>query len=121
MIPPSRCPRCPGEPVRSALALTALMLLVTTLPAAAGDVMVIQRNKAFSAPEVTLKAGDRIRFVNADTVTHNVFSGTPGFEFEIRTQQPGRSGAVGFEVPGRLLVECAIHPWMRLRVDVGPK
>lgn len=105
--------------MRLALAVSALTLFAATLPAAAEDVTIIQRNKAFSVAEVSAKVGDRLRFVNADTVAHNLYSATPAFEFEIRAQAPGRSDVVGVGAPGTFVVECAIHPGMRLRVNVA--
>ena len=119
MIPQSCFPSFRDRAMRLVLAVSALMLLATTPPAAAEDVTIIQRNKAFSVAEVSAKVGDRLRFVNADTVAHNLYSVTPGFEFEILAQAPGRSDAVGIRAPGALIVECAIHPGMKLRVNVA--
>ena len=101
-------------------AFATFTVLVTALPAGAADVTVVQKNKSFSAPDVAVRLGGRVTFVNADNVTHNLYSSTAGFEFEIRAQEPGRSEAVRFERAGRLLVECAIHPRMKLPVHVQP-
>jgi plastocyanin len=84
---------------------------------AAADVTVVQKNKAFSVNRIEIKAGDRITFVNSDSGHHNVLSETKGTEFNIR-QAPGRSDAVRFTQPGTVVVECAIHPDMRLEVVV---
>ena len=86
--------------------------------ALAGDVTVSQKDKAFSTKEVHLKAGDRVVFMNEDSVTHNVYSLTKGHEFEIKTQPPGKSDAIQFSRPGVALVECAIHPKMKVKVHV---
>jgi plastocyanin len=51
-------------------------------------------------------------------VTHNVYSTTKGHEFEIKTQAPGKSDTVKFDRAGVVVVECAIHPKMRLQVNV---
>jgi plastocyanin len=87
--------------------------------ALAADVTVAQKNKTFSTQQVQLKVGDRVVFLNEDSVTHNVYSLTKGLEFEIKTQEPGKSDAVKFDRPGVALVECAIHPKMKVNVQVA--
>jgi plastocyanin len=86
--------------------------------AGAADFTVRQKNREFSVRQLTLKVGDQVTFVNSDTVTHNVYSATKGLEFEIELQLPGRSDTVRFARPGVAEVTCAIHPNMKLRVDV---
>ncbi len=103
--------------MRSAVGVICAALMVTT-PAAGADVVVVQRNKTFAPSEVQVKVGDRVVFANEDEVTHNVYSPTPGLEFQIRSQQPGQSDAVSFSKPGALEVRCAIHPKMTMRVTV---
>jgi plastocyanin len=85
--------------------------------AAAADVTVVQKNKAFSVSQIEIKVGDRITFLNSDTGHHNVLSETKGTEFNFR-QAPGRSDTVRFTQAGTVVVECAIHPDMRLEVLV---
>jgi plastocyanin len=97
--------------------VTAVLGLVSS--ALAADVTVSQRNKTFSTQQVQLKVGDRIVFMNEDSVTHNVYSLTKGLEFEIKTQEPGKSDTVRFDRPGVALVECAIHPKMKVSVQVA--
>lgn len=99
-------------------ALVVMAALGALTPADAADVTIVQKDKTFSQAGARVKAGDRITFVNADNVTHNVYSATPGREFEIRAQEPGKSTAVRFERAGTALVECAIHPRMKLHVQV---
>jgi len=54
-------------------------------------------------------------------VTHNLFSRSPGFEFEVKVQLPGQDTPVTFERAGVAEVRCAIHPEMKLRVVVEEK
>jgi plastocyanin len=68
--------------------------------ALAADVTVAQKNKTFSTQQVQVKVGDRVVFLNEDSVTHNVYSLTKGLEFEIKTQEPGKSDAVKFDRAG---------------------
>jgi len=98
------------------LALIALAALVQSAVAAA-ELAIIQKNKQFSVPQVTIQVGDRLRFVNEDTVNHNVFSNDKGAEIDI-LQRPGRADTVTFREPGTFELECAIHPDMKLEVRV---
>ena len=84
----------------------------------AADHEIVQKDRAFSQTEITIKVGDRIIFQNADSVTHNVFSITPGMEFDLRRQAPGASSAVPFDKEGVAEVRCSIHPKMKLIVTV---
>lgn len=92
--------------------------LATTVAFSAPDFRVVQKNQAFSVRHLAVKVGDRVTFVNDDAVTHNVYSDTAGLAFEIELQPPGRSDTVQFSRPGVAEVRCAIHPNMRLSVEV---
>ena len=108
---------------RAALWAASAIALAVIAPSgsAAEDHVIAQRGKAFSQERIRLRAGDRIVFKNEDTVSHNVFSRSPGAEFEVRAQLPGQQSPVVFEKPGQAEVRCAIHPAMRLHVTVTPK
>jgi plastocyanin len=108
--------------MRRALVVMVLggVLILLAVTARAGDVTVVQRNKASSMSDLSIKAGDTVTFMNADQVTHNVYSVTPGLGFDLRTQPPGQSGTVPFPRAGVLDVECAIHPRMKLKLTVLP-
>jgi len=79
---------------------------------------IIQKDRAFSQTEITIHVGDSILFKNADDVTHNVFSVSPGMEFDIRRQAPGAASQVQFKKQGTAEVRCSIHPKMKLIVTV---
>jgi plastocyanin len=101
--------------------ITSALPLALPCAVAAEDHVVAQREKAFSEQRITLRAGDRILFKNEDSVSHNVFSTSPGFEFQVRVQLPGQETPVSFSTAGAIEVRCAIHPGMRLQVTVIPK
>ena len=84
----------------------------------AAEQTVTQKGKAFSKSEVTLKKGDTIVFVNDDTVAHNIYSATAGNDFNLGSQPPGKSASVTFDKPGEIVVMCAIHPLMKMKVKV---
>jgi plastocyanin len=85
---------------------------------AAGDVTVIQLNKKFDQDTLTIKKGQTVTFVNKDPFTHNVYSESPGVSFDLKTQPPGKSSDVTFSTTGEALVECAIHPSMKMKIIV---
>ena len=47
-------------------------VLAFTAPAFASDVSVTQKNKTFSTAAMELHVGDTLRFMNEDSVTHNI-------------------------------------------------
>ena len=85
---------------------------------AAEEHSIVQKNRLFSQQEISLRPGEAVKFQNADEVMHNVFSVTPGMEFEIRRQQPGASSTIVFSKEGTAEVRCSIHPKMKLLVHV---
>lgn len=96
------------------LLATTLVLVANTTTAAE----LVQKNKRFSADTVTLKKGESITFTNQDPFTHNVYSQSPGMEFDIQTQAPGQSSTIKFDTAGEADVRCAIHPSMKMKVTV---
>lgn len=103
--------------------------------AVAADIMVFQKDKAFHSGdeagptiiEVSAKLGDTLYFMNKEKdVTHNVYSLTPGNEFEIKVQAPNNKkedGKLALEKSkykaGVMEIECAIHPNMNLKVNIS--
>lgn len=85
---------------------------------AASAAEVIQKNKRFSTDTITIKKGEKITFSNQDPFVHNVYSQSPGMEFDIQTQQPGQSSDIKFDKTGEGEVRCAIHPTMKMKVQV---
>jgi len=94
----------------------ALATVATTVTA--GDIPVVQNDKKFSTRSIDIRVGDRVTFVNADRVNHNLYSETTGFEFDLGNQKPGQSASMSFDSAGDVEVKCAIHPKMKLAVHV---
>jgi len=80
--------------------------------------VVSQKNKQFVPGEITIGVGDSLSFSNDDVVTHNVFSRSEGFAFNLKLQSPGKVHAVPFTQAGTAEIRCAFHPTMKLRVIV---
>ncbi len=102
--------------------VTASLLALTLIspPVWAADHVVTQRNKGFSHKKLKLKVGDTIKFTNEDSFAHNVFSLSPAKSFDTGSFGNGQVKSVTFDKPGKVEVECAIHPDMRLDVEVEP-
>jgi plastocyanin len=95
--------------------------LTLSAGAAAEDARIVQKDKSFSQDAIVIRPGDRIVFSNQDSVTHNLFSRSPGLAFEVKVQLPGQETPVSFPRAGEAEVRCAIHPEMKLRVVVEEK
>lgn len=99
-------------------AALAVMASVFSHPALARDHMVSQTGKEFRPAALTVKPGDTVVFRNDDTVIHNIYSKTPGFEFNFKRQFPGSENKLAFEKTGVAEIYCAIHPHMKLVLTV---
>lgn len=104
--------------MRKSLCLACLLLSVLPVLAGAEELVVAQKNKAFSASAVTIKTGDSISFRNDDAFVHNVFSLADEMSFDLGTYPQGQAKAVKFAKAGKFDIECAIHPEMKLLVTV---
>jgi plastocyanin len=88
------------------------------LTAFAAERTITQKDKQFSEDSVTIKTGDAIVFENDDEVVHNIMSITSGSEFNLGALQPGSKVSHVFSKPGEVTAICAIHPRMKLTVNV---
>jgi len=80
--------------------------------------VISQKGKLFDPVELTVPQRGEVLFRNDDPVTHNVFSRTEGSQFNLKMQKPGQEDIVKFELPGDVIVRCAIHPTMKLTIHV---
>jgi plastocyanin len=99
---------------------TPLALAVLLLPGLAlgEEHVVVQKDKQFSQDRIRIRRNETIRFVNEDPFAHNVFSRSDVADFNVKLQEPGSSDSVVFDKTGTGLVRCAIHPGMKLTVEV---
>ena len=75
----------------AAFALLASLVATISIDATADEYTVSMKGKAFSPTALRIQPGDTIRFVNDDSVTHDIYSLTQGHFF--RSRSPGaRSG-----------------------------
>ena len=103
-----------------AIALPGIELVVAGAAWAAQEHVVAQKNKSFSMKKLTVKVGDSVKFVNEDSFAHNVFSLSAAKSFDLGSFGNGGTKTVTFDKPGKIEVECAVHPDMRMDVEVTP-
>ena len=87
--------------------------------AQASEVTVVQKEIAFIPERIEVRAGSTVVFVNDDRFGHNVYSETPGADFDIGRQPPGQRTPIVFRRAGNFEVRCRIHPKMKLEVAVS--
>ena len=103
-----------------AWALPCAGLIAASVAWAAQEHVVAQKNKSFTVKKLTVKVGDSVKFVNEDSFAHNVFSLSAAKSFDLGSFGNGGSKSVTFDKPGKVEVECAVHPDMRLDIEVTP-
>ena len=104
--------------MKSFTIILAIAFVAGCATALAAERSIMQKGKVFSEQQISIKKGDAVLFVNNDSVAHNVFSISPGNEFNLGSQLPGVATPVTFNAVGDVVVTCAIHPRMKLTVKV---
>jgi plastocyanin len=104
----------------STIRLSFLAAVVAlAMPAFAGDQTVGQAKKAFTVGVLKAKVGDTITFRNDDEFAHNVFSLSDAQSFDLGSYKKGEVRTVKLTAPGTIEVECAIHPEMKMKIEVA--
>ncbi len=85
----------------------------------AGEVVVSQKGKTFSVKKLSVKVGDSVKFLNEDPFSHNVFSLSDAKSFDLGSYGQGGSKSIVFDKAGTVEVECAVHPDMKLIIEVA--
>jgi plastocyanin len=104
--------------MRRSVILSALLLSVSAVLAASSEHVVGQKNKAFSAATLKVKVGDTVSFRNDDPFFHNIFSLSDVQSFDLGSFPQGQSRKTTFTKAGVVEVECAIHPEMKMLIQV---
>src|SRR5262245_14524526 len=77
-----------------------------------------QKNRAFLPKSVKVKVGDTVGFKSDATVSHNVFSLSDTETCETGAYSGGQTKKVTFDKACTVEVECAIHPDMKMLIEV---
>jgi plastocyanin len=104
---------------RSFFLFSCGLLALFTIAARAETFEVIQKNKTFSVPKLKAKVGDTIVFKNDDPFFHNIFSLSETQTFDLGSFPQGQSRKLTLAKEGKVEIECAIHPEMKLIVEVA--
>ncbi len=102
------------------LSCACVALLWMAGATAAEELVVHQRDKAFDRETMTVKVGAKVTFMNEDEIAHNVLSRSSGNAFDLGAQKPGECGTATFKSAGTVEVICAIHPKMKMTIEVQP-
>jgi plastocyanin len=73
---------------------------------------------AFKPGVLVVPVGATVHFPNLDKVWHNVFSLSPGNEFDLGLFRGGTSQSIQMKKPGEVQVYCNIHPQMSATILV---
>lgn len=104
---------------RKAILAPVLAVLLSAVAWAAAEHVVGQKNRAFSTNSLKVKVGDTVNFRNDDPFFHNIFSLSDTQSFDLGSYSQGQSRKVTFQKEGRIDVECAIHPEMKMVIEVS--
>jgi plastocyanin len=104
--------------MKTFLTLTAACVAFPVM--AAQEHVVAHKDKAFAAKTLGVKVGDKVSFRNDDSFSHNIFSLTDDMPFDLGTYAQGQTKSVVFNKAGKFEIECAIHPEMRMVINVAP-
>jgi len=85
----------------------------------AAEHVVSQKGKAFSVVKLSAKVGDSVKFLNEDPFSHNVFSLSDAKSFDLGSYGQGVAKSITLDKPGTVEVECAVHPHMKLVIEVS--
>lgn len=99
--------------------IPTIAAVLVCAPAFGADHVVAQNGKAFSTSTVQAKVGDTLSFRNEDAFVHNIFSLSDIQSFDLGTFAKGEMRKVKMEKEGRVEVECAVHPEMKMVVEVA--
>ena len=99
------------------LALAAIAAVAAAPVANAAELQVEQKNKTFAPGTLDAHVGDTVVFTNDDTVAHNVMS-TGAEKFNLGSIKPGATAQTTLGQAGEVEVHCAIHPKMKLVINV---
>jgi plastocyanin len=102
--------------------MKTLVLVAAALacsPALAADHVVAQTGKTFSVKALNAKIGDTLSFRNDDPFVHNIFSLSDAQSFDLGTFAKGELRRIKMEKEGKVEIECAVHPEMKMIVDVA--
>ncbi|WP_244537448.1 hypothetical protein [Methylobacterium pseudosasicola] len=81
--------------------------------------IVLQKGRHYDPTDLFLRRGDTITLVNGDdSAVHHAFIEADRFAFDAGDQEPGKQATLTLKEPGDFIIQCGIHPKMRLTIHV---
>jgi plastocyanin len=77
-----------------------------------------QSSRQFAPTQLTMARGGAVHFFNDETIVHHAFVDTRTFAADTGDIPPGESRDIVFTETGMFVIRCAIHPTMRMSVQV---
>ena len=102
--------------------LPAVIVLGLLTGAAAGaEFEVRQADRMFAPAQIVIGKGSVVHFANDETFVHHAFIDSPQFKADTGDIPPGERRDIVFTQPGLYTIRCAIHPQMKLIVEVSER
>ncbi|MCJ2132514.1 hypothetical protein MKK69_00245 [Methylobacterium sp. J-026] len=105
----------------SAFALVAGLLALGPAQASLSSVVriVLQKGRHYDPTDLFLHRGDTITLVNGDeNAVHHAFIEADRFSFDAGDEEPGKQATLTLKEPGDFVIQCGIHPKMKLTLHV---
>ncbi|WP_342111577.1 hypothetical protein [Methylobacterium sp. SI9] len=81
--------------------------------------IVLQKGRHYDPTDLFLRRGDTITLVNGDdNAVHHAFIEADRFAFDAGDQEPGQQATLTLKEPGDFIIQCGIHPKMKLTIHV---
>lgn len=109
---------------RTAMSVLALTTALAAVGAAHAELssairIVLQKGRHYDPTDLFLRRGDTITLVNGDDSTiHHAFIEADRFAFDAGDQEPGNRATLTLKEPGNFIIQCGIHPKMKLTLHV---
>lgn len=104
--------------MKKALAIGLILLWDGAALAADPAHTIVQNGRTFHPGEVTINRGEALTFTNNDDFIHQIFVESQDFRFDTDEKSPGEDVTETFTQSGTFVVQCHIHPKMKLIVHV---
>src|SRR5258706_15988840 len=98
--------------------ILAMLSTMSMVSVEAAEFTVTQKDKVFSLKHLKIKLGDTVGFRNDDPFFHNIFSLSDIQSFDIGYFQQGQTRKVTFNKEGKIEVEIAIIPDIKMVIEV---
>jgi plastocyanin len=106
------------------MSVVALVVALSAAGSAHADLssairIVLQKGRHYDPTDLFLRKGDTITLVNSDdSAIHHAIIEADRFAFDAGDQEPGKQATLTLKEPGDFIIQCGIHPKMKLTLHV---